>query len=57
MEKEEFIRQYVVTFLASYAAEQYDFNCQTGWKNRDQPIEDAYCLAEEAWEQLKATME
>ena len=49
----EFIDHYAATFLASYAAANYIDNCQRGWPNREQPIEDAYCLAEEAWEQVE----
>lgn len=52
-EREEFIQSYMGVFLASYAALNYDRNCIKGWPNREQPVEDAKCLAEEAWQQLE----
>lgn len=52
MDKETFLNQYIVTFLASYAAEQYDFNCAHGrW--HDHNVEDAMFLAGEAWDELQ----
>jgi hypothetical protein len=49
-DKEKFIQAYIVTFLASYAAVTYQHNCSTGWVGSIQPVDDARCLAEEAWE-------
>jgi hypothetical protein len=52
--KEEFINNYVATFLASYSAATYDENCMGGWERSPKPpVEDAYYLAKEAWEALK----
>jgi hypothetical protein len=53
MDRKEFIQSYMGVFLASYAALNYDNNCQRGWTNHEQPVEDAECLAQEAWEQLE----
>jgi hypothetical protein len=52
MVREQFIATYVATFLASYSAVHYIENCQRGWKNADQPVEDAHFLAEQAWDEL-----
>jgi hypothetical protein len=51
-EKEQFKFAYITAFLGSYAALKYDDNCMRGWPTHDQPLEDAECLAQEAWEQL-----
>jgi len=51
--RQRFVGQYVAQFLAAFAAVTYVDNCQRGWPSRDQPVEDAECLAEEAWEQLQ----
>lgn len=45
---------YVGAFLGSYAAVHYIENCQKGWTNKSQPVEDAVVLADEAWEQYQA---
>lgn len=51
--KESFIAQYVCQFLAAYQAVEYVRNCQLGWPSKDQPIEDAKLLAENAWNQFQ----
>jgi len=55
MTKEQFVDQYVCTFLASYMAKNYDWDCQNGHPNEPynhQPVEDATFCAERAWESL-----
>jgi hypothetical protein len=52
IDKEDFIERYVIAFLAAYEAEHYVENCQQGWLSDEQPIEDAYCLADNAWNQI-----
>ena len=54
MNEKQFKEQYISTFLASYMASNYDFDCQNGHPNEPynhQPIEDAIFLANKAWEQ------
>ena len=54
MTKEQFIDQYVATFLASYMAGRYYDDCMNGHPNEPynhQPVEDAVFLANKAWEQ------
>lgn len=54
MNKEQFVANYVSTFLASYMASRYDNDCINGHQGEPynhQPIEDAMFLAEKAWEQ------
>ena len=47
----EFKRQYVSTFLATHAANQYVDVCMKGQHDtfNHQPIEDAFDLADRAW--------
>jgi hypothetical protein len=52
MDKDTFTSHYIVTFLASYAAETYDFNALHGLKAQH-PVEDAIFLANKAWEELQ----
>lgn len=54
-DREEFIRNYVITFLASYAAREYDDCCMRGQHQRleNPPCEDAFYLAEKAWERME----
>ena len=52
MDKKTFTQNYMVSFLASFAAQEYVANCQKGWPTKTQPVEDARLLAEEAWDQL-----
>ena len=50
--KDSFIQQYVAAFMASFAAIHYVENCQKGWEGHpenNQPVEDAYYLACDAW--------
>lgn len=48
MDKNTFIEQWVVTFLANWTLKEYDDACARGQQNRlkDPPIEDAFHLAE-----------
>ncbi len=52
MNKETFIEQYVVTFIATWTANEYSMACATGNHKRLQepPVEDAYFLAEKVWD-------
>lgn len=52
MSESEFIQKYVSSFLGAYAAQNYDRNCQEGWIMANQPVEDAYELAREAWARI-----
>lgn len=57
--EKEFKRQYVVTFLASYMAGNYDSDCMNGHPNEPynhQPVEDAIFLANCAWQQYQALL-
>lgn len=51
--KQDFIERYVTTFLATYTATTYDANCMRG-KPAQHPVEDAFFLAREAWEEIQA---
>lgn len=51
MDKQQFIDNYVSTFLASYMASRYDSDCINDQMVRKQPLEDAMTLAEDAWKQ------
>jgi hypothetical protein len=56
MDEKQFIDQYMVTFLASYMAGNYDDDCMNGHPNEPynhQPVEDALFLARCAWKQLR----
>jgi len=53
MNEDDFKKTYIATFLAAYAAKQYDFNCQTGWEKDFPPIEDSQTLAQDAWNKLQ----
>jgi hypothetical protein len=52
MNQQEFIDQYIVQFLASYAAVHYQDACGSSGESFDHlhPIEDAETLAHDAWE-------
>jgi hypothetical protein len=52
MSREQFIEQYVITFLATWTANNYSEACMSGnhQRLREPPVEDAYFLAEKAWE-------
>lgn len=51
MDEKKFKEQFVVTFLATYAATIYDDSVSSGQHDRlkELPVEDAEGLAEEAW--------
>jgi hypothetical protein len=53
--KREFIRRYVLTFIASWAGQRHDEACASDGHDelKSPPIEDAEDLAELAWEQVK----
>lgn len=50
-EKEKFIQHYVTVFLATHSAVIYDDVCFKGEHEKfdNQPVEDAYFIAEKAW--------
>jgi hypothetical protein len=50
MTKEEFIQQYIVQFMASYAAVNYADACCMGAFGHLHRSEDAERLAEKAWD-------
>ncbi len=54
MKKEEFMKMFVVQFLASWAAKNYDEYCSLGIQEQLEkpPVEDAVFLAEKAWKKL-----
>jgi len=55
MTKEQFIDQFVTTFLATWCAENYTHFCMTDQHESlyNPPIEDAYDMAEGVWENLQ----
>jgi hypothetical protein len=53
LDKDRFRETFIATFLATHEALNYQQNCFTGWKNHSVPVDDADCLAEEAWEALE----
>ena len=52
LDKEQFIEQYAIAFMASYAASIYVDCCMNGDHSRlyEPQIEDAYHMAEKVWE-------
>lgn len=52
----EFKRTYALQWLASIEAVNYQRNCSKPWKDHRPPVEDAYNLAEQAWEEWKETI-
>ena len=58
MTKQEFIEQYKVTFLATWAAKNYEDYCMRGIQEQLEtpPVEDAQFLAEAAWEEMKSIL-
>ena len=52
MNKEEFIEHFAVTFMATWVANEHSNACMTGNHDmlKEPPVEDAYFLAEKAWE-------
>ena len=53
-DKDRFIKQYIVSFMASYTADKYEDYCISGRHNEldKSPVEDAHHLAEEAWDHM-----
>jgi hypothetical protein len=51
LSKEEFIEQFAIAFMASYAANVYQDCCMKGDFDRvhNPQIEDAYFIAEKVW--------
>jgi len=51
MEKQEFIDNYIVTFLATWTANNYQSACSSGelYRLNSPPVEDANFLADKAW--------
>jgi len=56
MTKEEFIRQFVVQFLATWTATNYNDFCARDMHSHLEtpPVEDAFFLAEAAWLKVDA---
>jgi len=56
MDQDQFIEQYVTTFLATWTAKEYDSACANGQQKRLQkpPVEDAIYLARHAWYEMLA---
>jgi hypothetical protein len=57
MNREQFIAAYVTNFLSAYMATEFSNQCLRGWPlmkdgRVEQPIEDAFGLAKDAWEQI-----
>jgi len=59
MNEKEFKDHFVVTFLATYAANIYDDACQSGQHERlkQLPVEDAEGLAEDVWNHRQKILE
>jgi hypothetical protein len=55
MNEEQFKQQFIVTFLATWAATNYDFCVSHGQHERlgNPPVEDAEFLADRAWATLQ----
>jgi hypothetical protein len=48
MKKQEFKEKFIIIFLATWSANNYESGCYNGiFKNP--PVEDAECLADQAW--------
>lgn len=56
MNKEQFIDQFVTTWLATWSANNYPDACFYGnhKKLHTPPVEDAYFLAEKTWEHIQS---
>lgn len=52
----QFKRDYVIQFLASHDAVEFQENCHRGWKNHSPAVEDAATLADYAWNAWKNTI-
>jgi hypothetical protein len=58
MDRKTFISHYIATFLATYAAQNYEMNCLAS-KTAEQyshPVEDAAALADAAWKELTKSL-
>jgi len=55
MKKQKFIDNFIVSFLASWVANNYSFACSHGRHEmlENPPVEDAKMLAEAAWEKCE----
>jgi hypothetical protein len=55
MNEATFKEQYIVTFLATWAATHYDAYCAAGKQEdlADPPIEDARFLADQTWNHME----
>jgi hypothetical protein len=53
MTEDQFKDQFIVTFLATWVANNYDDACSAGQHSRlnSPPVEDAIYLASHAWEE------
>lgn len=58
LDEQQFKRQFVATFLATWVANNYTEACMMGQheKLRHPPVEDADDLAHDAWRQWKKIM-
>ena len=54
--KESFQKQFIVQFLATYAAINYERQCLEGWSSFTFPVEDAEQLATDAWVKVVQTL-
>ena len=52
LKEEEFKKQFTTNFVSTWVANNYDDACMRGQHNRlrEPPFEDAFHLADEAWE-------
>jgi len=59
MNEQEFITQYIASFLATWTVNNYDDACMKGEHERlhKPPVEDATFLAYKAWEHYKLVTE
>lgn len=56
MDEKNFKEQFKVTFLATWAATNYNDYCMNGIQEQlsNPPVEDAIFLADEAWQKLQS---
>ena len=47
----QFKRDYVLKFLASHDAVEFQNNCHRGWSNHKPRVEDAAALADRVWDE------
>jgi len=57
MNEKEFKNSFVSTFLATWSANNFEKCCSTGTQERlsNPPVEDAFFLADEAWNKIKSS--